>query len=307
MTQLKRILLCVATLAGLLNLQPAFACQPQPPIFLKSVSAEESRFPLVQPAKVYLQPCYYIASAWPFVFGSLTDEQVAQYVVSNINTTAAAWDVNKIYVAGDLVSYGGRNHMARWWTQGEAPGSSSEVWLEQADSNGNPPSWSATAAYAAGAKVSYGSSIYVAKWWTQGETPGTEAAAWAKAGSMAGRLPAPYSVTATYDPAAYGMMKISWTTSSFVPGTYALADGWKVKVNGQVVKQGADILTAVSDCPPNAPSCEARYLQIGNFVIPTGATGDQVTFWLCSGSTCRPTPRALWDAGSVFVPPPPPQ
>ncbi len=42
-----------------------------------------------------------------------------------------AWDTNAVYVGGNKVSYQGFEYTARWWTQGNAPGSN-EVWTKGA-------------------------------------------------------------------------------------------------------------------------------------------------------------------------------
>lgn len=42
-------------------------------------------------------------------------------------TTYPAWDSSKAYVSGDTVSYNGNDYKAKWWTQGDTPGSS-DVW-----------------------------------------------------------------------------------------------------------------------------------------------------------------------------------
>lgn len=34
-----------------------------------------------------------------------------------------AWNSAAVYTGGDTVSYGGRRYRAKWWTQGETPGS----------------------------------------------------------------------------------------------------------------------------------------------------------------------------------------
>lgn len=40
---------------------------------------------------------------------------------------SSTWDRSLVYTEGDTVSYEGRRYRAKWWTQGEAPGSS-DVW-----------------------------------------------------------------------------------------------------------------------------------------------------------------------------------
>lgn len=41
--------------------------------------------------------------------------------------SSGTWDRNAVYVGGDIVSYNGKQYRAKWWTQGETPGSS-DVW-----------------------------------------------------------------------------------------------------------------------------------------------------------------------------------
>ena len=44
-----------------------------------------------------------------------------------IENSSGTWDSNAVYTGGDIVSYQGRQYKAKWWTQGETPGSS-DVW-----------------------------------------------------------------------------------------------------------------------------------------------------------------------------------
>ncbi|MDF2802246.1 MAG: hypothetical protein K0S61_2149 [Anaerocolumna sp.] len=89
--------------------------------------------------------------------------------------TYPAWDSGKVYLSGDCVSYNGQDYRAKWWTQGDTPGSAS-VW-EALTTNGTHPAWVSTKAYTSGETVTYNGQVYKAKWWTQGETPGI-AAVW---------------------------------------------------------------------------------------------------------------------------------
>lgn len=86
-----------------------------------------------------------------------------------------AWDSSKAYISGDSVSYNGLDYRARWWTQGDVPGTA-EVW-ELISTNGSYETWVSTKAYTGGAMVTYNGQVYKANWWTQGETPGV-AAVW---------------------------------------------------------------------------------------------------------------------------------
>ncbi|MEE3918749.1 carbohydrate-binding protein [Micromonospora sp. BRA006-A] len=87
----------------------------------------------------------------------------------------------------------GRTWSAKWWTQGETPGSAA-VWADQGACSGSPtpttsrtptgspsptggacaaPAWAAGTAYPGGAVVSYGGHRWTSRWWTQGDVPGT--------------------------------------------------------------------------------------------------------------------------------------
>jgi chitinase len=87
-----------------------------------------------------------------------------------------------------VVSYGGHQWTAKWWTQGDIPGNNSQgVWTDNGACSGGStppppppgtctlPVWSSTNAYSGGAVVQYGSPAHkwTAKWWTQGDTPGS--------------------------------------------------------------------------------------------------------------------------------------
>ena len=50
---------------------------------------------------------------------------------------SSAWDRSLVYTGGDTVSYEGRRYRAKWWTQGEAPGSS-DVWEDLGIVDGEP-------------------------------------------------------------------------------------------------------------------------------------------------------------------------
>ncbi|MFE5332384.1 M28 family peptidase [Embleya sp. NPDC056575] len=48
------------------------------------------------------------------------------------NCSAPAWDAGTVYVGGNVVSYQGHTYRAKWWTQGETPGTTGQwgVWLD---------------------------------------------------------------------------------------------------------------------------------------------------------------------------------
>jgi len=95
--------------------------------------------------------------------------------------TAPVWSSAAVYTGGQEVTYQGHTWRAKWWTQGETPGSA-DVWEDRGTCSGTPstpppgpctrPAWSASTVYTGGQEVSYQSHGWRAKWWTQGETPG---------------------------------------------------------------------------------------------------------------------------------------
>jgi chitodextrinase len=104
-----------------------------------------------------------------------------------------AWNAGTVYVGGNQVSHNDHGWRAKWWTQGETPGSAA-VWedLGQCEAGGPPapgectdPAWNATAVYVGGNRVSHNDHGWRAKWWTQGETPGS-AAVWEDLGACDG-------------------------------------------------------------------------------------------------------------------------
>ncbi|MGW5198134.1 carbohydrate-binding protein [Streptomyces spiralis] len=46
--------------------------------------------------------------------------------------TIAAWNSSQVYTGGNAVSWNGHNWKAKWWTQGEEPGTTGEwgVWQD---------------------------------------------------------------------------------------------------------------------------------------------------------------------------------
>lgn len=55
--------------------------------------------------------------------------------------TAPAWNASAIYVKGNVVSHNGRQWQAKWWTQGEEPGTTGEwgVWTDLGSCSGTTP------------------------------------------------------------------------------------------------------------------------------------------------------------------------
>ena len=61
--------------------------------------------------------------------GNVSEESKALVVTTLEETTPPAegeWDANKVYDLGDVVTHKGNTYRAKWWTQGDEPGT--EQW-----------------------------------------------------------------------------------------------------------------------------------------------------------------------------------
>ncbi|MGX7243595.1 fibronectin type III domain-containing protein [Enterococcus quebecensis] len=79
------------------------------------------------------------------------------------------WVQSKVYVGGDKVFYKGIEYKAKWWTQGNTPGTN-DVW-EKLNTE-IIEEWNSNLAYTGKSVVTYKGIQYQAKWWTRGEEPG---------------------------------------------------------------------------------------------------------------------------------------
>jgi chitodextrinase len=88
------------------------------------------------------------------------------------------WESTKVYNQGQIVRHhDGHQYEARWWNQGNEPGSASgEVWKMTIGSDGKPQTWESNQVYYAGEQTAYKDRRYTAKWWTKGDTPGATTA-----------------------------------------------------------------------------------------------------------------------------------
>ena len=88
-------------------------------------------------------------------------------------STAPTWSTSLAYVLGAKVQLNGLEYEARWWTQGNAPGSATgEVWKLTVGTNGIPQAWQVGQVYYGGEQTLYLGKIYAAKWWSKGVAPG---------------------------------------------------------------------------------------------------------------------------------------
>ncbi|MHA1000133.1 glycosyl hydrolase family 18 protein [Leclercia pneumoniae] len=90
----------------------------------------------------------------------------------------AAWAANKVYNAGDTVSFDNLVWKAKYWTQGNQPGFGAQAWelVSQVKFN-----WRSDVVYNGGDTTTYEGNQYRAKWWTRGDKPGNSDV-WVKTG-----------------------------------------------------------------------------------------------------------------------------
>lgn len=87
------------------------------------------------------------------------------------------WNKDSVYNTGDTVVYNGVEYTAKWWTQGDVPGTA-DVW--EAKDDGTVNEWSASKAYNGGDMVTFEGATYKAKWWTKGDSPAAAGSPWEK-------------------------------------------------------------------------------------------------------------------------------
>lgn len=93
--------------------------------------------------------------------------------------TAAPWDPQRVYTAGDEVSFDGAVWRALWWTQGEKPGTSpTGAWQEIATAPDGTAIWTPSRVFHSGDVVSYDGSTWRALWYTRNQKPGNPYGAW---------------------------------------------------------------------------------------------------------------------------------
>ncbi|MDB2387329.1 PKD domain-containing protein, partial [Shewanella sp.] len=85
-----------------------------------------------------------------------------------------AWQANKTYTGGSIVSHQCLVWKAKYWTQGNEPSVASEQWALQSTVE---LGWNAGVAYNGGDTTTHNGRQWRASWWTLGEEPGV-AAVW---------------------------------------------------------------------------------------------------------------------------------
>lgn len=89
-----------------------------------------------------------------------------------------AWDASTIYTT-ETVSHNGLVYKAKWWTQGNEPTPTAEMWELQSDIE---LPWTAAAVYNGGDQVDHEGKRWEAKWWTQGSEPSESSDVWFSVG-----------------------------------------------------------------------------------------------------------------------------
>lgn len=110
---------------------------------------------------------------------AVTDSDGATTTVSCVITVRSdeededTYDPNKIYHAGDTVTYNGETYVAKWWVQGGGTPDVNAAWEKVNEDDGPIETYDPGKAYSGGSQVVYEGNVYQAKWWTQGDTPGS--------------------------------------------------------------------------------------------------------------------------------------
>lgn len=90
------------------------------------------------------------------------------------------WEPDIVYTAGDRIGHDGYIWEAQWWTRGETPRSSLDVWkrLRALDESYEYLTWYPENVYEGGDRVVHEGYIWDAQWWTRGDEPTGAARVW---------------------------------------------------------------------------------------------------------------------------------
>ncbi|MGL4996701.1 MAG: glycosyl hydrolase family 18 protein, partial [Deefgea sp.] len=168
---------------------------------------------------------------------------------------ATAWNSTSTYVAGDVVTYSGKDYKAKWWTQGNVPGA--EQWGPWEALSTGPvvtvtptvaptatpvaptatpvaptatpavgactnAAWNSATAYNGGALVSSNGRNYKAQWWTQGNEPSANVGSgkpWLDLGPCAATVATPTPTVAPATPTPTATAKPATPTPTVAPAT----------------------------------------------------------------------------------------
>ncbi|WP_082238886.1 glycosyl hydrolase family 18 protein [Niameybacter massiliensis] len=103
----------------------------------------------------------------------LTTTKTIVVIVKEEVVDGDTYDPTQIYYGGEIVIYKGQEYKAKWWTQGEAPGTS-EVWEKIVKPNEDGTvNWYEGMICVGGEYIVHNGQEYKAKWWTN-STPGSD-------------------------------------------------------------------------------------------------------------------------------------
>lgn len=125
---------------------------------------------------------------------SVTDSDAATTTADCIITVvgddddpdSGEYDPEKVYLAGDTVTYGGDTYKAKWWVQGGGTPDVNQAWEKIVDGGGEEgeiEEYNPAKVYVGGDQVTYQGVIYEAQWWTQGDVPGSNSV-WVQIGTV---------------------------------------------------------------------------------------------------------------------------
>lgn len=99
--------------------------------------------------------------------GNVSETSQVFSVKTKEATAYAEWSADKIYTAGDKVTFEDSEYEAKWWTKGDRPDEAA-VWKPLSK---NVSEWGKGKVYNGGDIVKFEGKTYQAKWWTQGNVP----------------------------------------------------------------------------------------------------------------------------------------
>ncbi|WP_269531948.1 carbohydrate-binding protein [Chitinimonas sp. BJYL2] len=237
----------LALIVPLVLMAPTWACVPPPPVNINPAPpGVEGQLPVTTPVLIQappwdprITPCpgyaMYTDEAW---LPAISHEDYQRLFLNQV-PLPEAWQATRIYLGGDQAAYQGLAWRAKWWTQGEVPGTSWGAW--EVVETGTLLPWSAARTYVTGDKVSYGPWVFMAKWWTTGDTPNTDPyGPWERIpGVQVPQAPLPFQAT-VYRRVSSGIVQKYDLFLATLTGPQSAAPArWKVHVDGQEILSGS--------------------------------------------------------------------
>lgn len=225
-------------------------------------------------------------------------------------STAAAWTASQVYTQGSKVQYNGLEYQARWWTQGNAPGSDTgEVWMLTVPADGAPQPWQSSQVYYGGEPTAYQGNQYSAKWWTKGNVPaGGSDWSFVRSLDAFGKVKLSGSYNESDCAILYDMnnrsesysVSIAWSISQDPDLVFAYwkqvdESAWKTPAQGQ----GSELARGTDRSGTMESYWEKRVSNVppppggGGSTVSTTYSGVQKALYLCSAKNeCRKVVRA---------------